>query len=56
MAQVAERDAQMEHDLIDNYDEYDLGFSARPEPRPRPTRRTPPVHHAATSRRRSRGR
>ncbi|WP_326812303.1 hypothetical protein OIE62_07580 [Streptomyces scopuliridis] len=55
MAQVADREAEMEHDLIDTYDEYEFDFAARPEQKPRPARRIPPLHHAPASRRRSRG-
>ena len=55
MAQVAEREAQMEHGLIDAYDEYEFDFTPLAEPKPSPTRRTPPLRHAP-SRGRSRGR
>lgn len=55
MAQLAEREAQMEHDLIATYDEYELDFSPVPKPDANPARRTPPPHRT-TSRRRSRGR
>lgn len=54
MAQVAEREAQMEHDLIATYDEYELDFS--PVPETSPARQTPPPHRTPASRRRSRGR
>jgi len=53
MAQLAEREAQGEHDLIATYDEYELDFS--PVPDANPVRRTRPPHRT-TSRRRSRGR
>ncbi|MBC9723751.1 hypothetical protein [Streptomyces sp. TRM68367] len=55
MAQVAEREAQLEHGLINAYDEYEFDFTPLPEPKPGPTRRTPPLRHAP-SRGRSRGR
>ncbi|MGW6454385.1 hypothetical protein ACWF94_00400 [Streptomyces sp. NPDC055078] len=54
MAQVAEREAQMEHDLIATYDEYELDFA--PVPEPEPTHRTPPLHRQPPSRTRNRGR
>ncbi|MET9664937.1 hypothetical protein ABZY19_06140 [Streptomyces sp. NPDC006475] len=54
MAQVAEREAQMERDLIASYDEYEFDFS--PAPEPSPAHRTPPPHRTPASRRRSRGR
>ncbi|MFD4479428.1 hypothetical protein ACFWPU_25385 [Streptomyces sp. NPDC058471] len=54
MAQVADREAQMEHDLIATYDEYELDFA--PVPAPDPAHRMPPPHRTHTSRRRSRGR
>ncbi|MGW7169977.1 hypothetical protein ACWGH3_32815 [Streptomyces sp. NPDC054884] len=53
MAQVAEREAQMEHDLIASYDEYEFGFTLVPELSP--AHRTPPPHRTPVSRRRSRG-
>ncbi|MEU9288316.1 hypothetical protein AB0D57_27355 [Streptomyces sp. NPDC048275] len=56
MAQIADREAQMEHDLIAAYDEYELDFSPIPKPDADPARRTPPPHRTAASRRRSRGR
>ncbi|MEU2222678.1 hypothetical protein [Streptomyces sp. NPDC018347] len=46
MAQTAEREARLEHDLIAAYDEYEADFS----------RRTPPPHPTPAARRRSRGR
>ncbi|MEU3028079.1 hypothetical protein ACPCBC_16760 [Streptomyces incarnatus] len=55
MAQVADREAQMEHDLITTYDEYELDFSPVPGPETDLAQRTPPAHRPA-SRRRSRGR
>ncbi|MFF5757355.1 hypothetical protein [Streptomyces longwoodensis] len=54
MAQVAEREAQMEHDLLASYDEYEFDFT--PVPEPCPAHRIPPPHRAPVSRRRSRGR
>ncbi|NIY65594.1 hypothetical protein [Streptomyces malaysiensis] len=54
MAQIAEREAQMEHDLIATHDEYELDFSPVPKPEGTPTRLTP--HRTPTSRRRRRGR
>ncbi|WP_413100232.1 hypothetical protein [Streptomyces sp. Inha503] len=57
MAQIAEREAQMEHGLIATYDEYELDFSPVPKPEgSTPARRTPPPHRTPISRRRSRGR
>lgn len=55
MAQVADREAQMEHDLKTAYDEYELDVSPVPKPETDLARRTPPPHRTA-SRRRSRGR
>ncbi|MGC0342727.1 hypothetical protein [Streptomyces sp. SLBN-8D4] len=56
MAQIADHEAQMEHGLINAYDEYELAFSPVPKPEATPARRTPPPHRTPTSRRRSRGR
>ncbi|MGA5200574.1 hypothetical protein [Streptomyces variegatus] len=56
MAQIADREAQMEHGLIAAYDEYELDFSPVPKPEATPARLTPPSHRTPTSRRRSRGR
>jgi hypothetical protein len=57
MAQVADQDAQMEHDLIATHDEYELGFSQESQPVVTPTGRTPPPHRSpASSRGRNRGR
>ncbi|MCG0285415.1 hypothetical protein [Streptomyces sp. PSAA01] len=56
MAQLAEREAQMEHDRIATHDEYELDFSPVPKPEGTPAPRTPPPHRTPTSRRRSRGR
>ncbi|MFF7543408.1 hypothetical protein ACFZCU_07195 [Streptomyces canus] len=56
MAQLADREAQMEHGLIATYDEYELDFHLVPKPEATPARRTPPPHRTPTSRRRSRGR
>ncbi|MEU3188428.1 hypothetical protein ABZ707_30175 [Streptomyces sp. NPDC006923] len=36
MAQVAKRKAQMEHDLVDAYDEYEFDFTPLPGPKPGP--------------------
>ncbi|MER5793273.1 hypothetical protein [Streptomyces sp. NPDC001980] len=55
MAQVADREAQLEHDLIAAYDEYEFDFSPVPKPETGLARRTPSPHRPA-SRRRSRGR
>ncbi|MFD6434508.1 hypothetical protein [Streptomyces venezuelae] len=54
MAQVADHEAQMEHDLIATYDEHELDFTS--DPVPHPAHRPPPPHRTPTSRRRSRGR
>ncbi|MCZ4101291.1 hypothetical protein [Streptomyces sp. H39-C1] len=56
MAQVADREAQMEHDLIDTYDAYELDYTPRPDPKPHPARPISPLLPAPASRRRSRGR
>ncbi|MGW5868267.1 hypothetical protein ACWFRJ_39680 [Streptomyces sp. NPDC055239] len=56
VAQVADREAHMEHDLIVSYDEYELDFSPVPEQEADPARRTPPPHRTPASRRRTRGR
>ncbi|MFE6548282.1 hypothetical protein ACFVHS_07755 [Streptomyces sp. NPDC057746] len=56
MAQIAEREAQMEHDLIATYDEYELDFSPVPKPEADPAHRLPPPHRSPASRRRNRGR
>jgi hypothetical protein len=53
MAQVAEREAQMEHDLTD--EEYELGSAACTEPECSPPYPLPPQHSPA-SRRRNYGR
>ncbi|MFK0136641.1 hypothetical protein [Streptomyces murinus] len=55
MAQAADREAQMDHDPIDAYDEYELDFGPVPKPETGLDRRTPWVHRPV-SRRRSRGR
>ncbi|MFJ1652678.1 hypothetical protein ACIOC2_14930 [Streptomyces sp. NPDC088337] len=55
MAQIADREAQMEHDLIAAHDEYELDFSPVPKPEADPACRTP-LPHRPTARRRSRGR
>lgn len=39
MAQVAEREAQWEHGLINAYDDHEFDFTPLPEPKPSPTRR-----------------
>ncbi|MFJ8954940.1 hypothetical protein ACIRO1_33065 [Streptomyces sp. NPDC102381] len=54
MAQVTEREALVEHDLIGTDDEYELDF--RQVPDPSTAHRKPPVHRTPASRRRSRGR
>ncbi|MEU9411660.1 hypothetical protein AB0E08_39015 [Streptomyces sp. NPDC048281] len=56
MAQIAEREAQMEHGLIAVCDEYELDFSPVPKPQADPARRIPPSHRPTASRRRNRGR
>ncbi|MGW3692358.1 hypothetical protein ACWD6U_00505 [Streptomyces sp. NPDC005149] len=56
MEQVADREAQIEHDLITAYDEYELDFSAVPKPEADPARRIPPPRRSPSFRRRSRGR
>ncbi|AZS87195.1 hypothetical protein ELQ87_25350 [Streptomyces griseoviridis] len=57
LAQVADQDAQMEHDLIAAHDEYELGFSQESQPGVASAGRTPPPHRSpASSRRRNRGR
>ncbi|MEU6230305.1 hypothetical protein [Streptomyces sp. NPDC047042] len=56
MAQVADREAQMEHGLIAAYDEYELDLSPVPKPEADPARRMSPPRHAPASRRRNRGR
>ncbi|GLW47551.1 hypothetical protein Stsp02_32130 [Streptomyces sp. NBRC 14336] len=56
MAQIAEREAQMEHDLIAAYDEYELDFSPVPKPEASPARQIPPPHRPPGYRRRNRGR
>ncbi|MEV6535150.1 hypothetical protein AB0M86_37145 [Streptomyces sp. NPDC051639] len=56
MAQVADREAQLEHDLLAAYDDYDIDFSPVPKPKADPARRTPPPHRTPALRRRSRGR
>jgi hypothetical protein len=55
MAQVADREAHLEHDLIAAYDEYEPDFSRVPKPGAGLARRSPAPHRPA-SRRRSRGR
>ncbi|MET8714855.1 hypothetical protein ABZV52_17015 [Streptomyces sp. NPDC004735] len=56
MAQVADREAHLEHDLLATYDAYELDFTALPKPEDGPTHRTPPPHRSPASRRRNRGR
>ncbi|MBT2527532.1 hypothetical protein J7E91_19410 [Streptomyces sp. ISL-99] len=56
MAQVTDREAQLEHDLIATYDEYELDFSPVPKPEADSGRRIPPPRRSPASRRRSRGR
>ncbi|MEU2131778.1 hypothetical protein [Streptomyces sp. NPDC018352] len=53
MEQVAERQAQLEHDQVDGY-EFD--FTPLPGPNRTPTRQPPSLHRAPASRRRNRGR
>lgn len=57
MAQIADHEAQMEHDLLGAYDayEFDSAAPARPEQQPRPATRTPRLR-TLTPRRRNRGR
>ncbi|MER7728532.1 hypothetical protein [Streptomyces sp. NPDC096323] len=55
MEQVADREAQLENDLIPAYDEYDLDFSPVPTPEADTSRRTPQPYRSPASRRRSRG-
>ncbi len=57
MAQIADYEAQMEHDLLAAYDAYECDFavSARPELQSRPAPRTPRLR-ALIPRRRNRGR
>lgn len=56
MAQTAEREAQLEHDLIAAYDEYEVDLNPVPKPEADLSRRTPPPRRTPASRRRSRGR
>ncbi|MFG3078234.1 hypothetical protein [Streptomyces sp. NPDC048225] len=57
MAQVADDEAQLEHDLIAAYDEYELGANQESQPGATPAGRTPPPHRSpASSRGRNRGR
>ncbi|MFE8009039.1 hypothetical protein [Streptomyces sp. NPDC057418] len=56
MAQVADREAHLEHDRIATYDAYELDFTALPKLEDGPTRQTPPPHRSPASRRRNRGR
>ncbi|MEV7242807.1 hypothetical protein AB0N92_16370 [Streptomyces sp. NPDC093248] len=56
MAQIADREAHMEHGLIATYDEYELDFSPASKPEADPARRLPLSHRSPASRRRSRGR
>ncbi|MCZ4124172.1 hypothetical protein [Streptomyces sp. H39-S7] len=57
MAQIADHEAQMEHDLLGTYDAYasDCAVSARPEQQPRTAYRTPRLR-ALIPHRRNRGR
>ncbi|MFD4123913.1 hypothetical protein ACFXKK_02685 [Streptomyces globisporus] len=56
MEQVADREAQLERELIPTYDEYELDFSPVPTPDADTTRRIPPPNRTPASRGRSRGR
>ena len=56
MAQIADREAHLEHDLIAAHNEYELDSGPVPKPEATPDRPTPPPNRAPTSRRRSRGR
>ncbi|MFD6624776.1 hypothetical protein [Streptomyces diastaticus] len=55
MAQVAAREAQIEHDLINAADTYEFDFSPVPKPEADLARQTDP-RHRPPSRRRSRSR
>ncbi|MFD9484657.1 hypothetical protein ACFWBX_11755 [Streptomyces sp. NPDC059991] len=50
MAQIADREAQMEHGLITTYDEYELDFSPVPKLEANSSPRTPPPRRTPTSR------
>ncbi|MFJ2021574.1 hypothetical protein [Streptomyces nodosus] len=56
MAQIADREAQMAHDLIATYDECELDFAPVPTSEADPAHRTPPQQRSPAVRRRSRGR
>ncbi|MFE3389542.1 hypothetical protein [Streptomyces anulatus] len=56
MEQVADREAQLERELIPTYDEYELDFSPVPTPDAEPARRIPPPSRSPAARRRIRGR
>ncbi|WP_178379083.1 hypothetical protein [Streptomyces sp. NBRC 110465] len=56
MEQVADREAQLERELIPTYDEYELDFSPVPTPDADPALRIPPPSRPPATRRRSRGR
>ncbi|MDX2404031.1 hypothetical protein ACH4TM_30775 [Streptomyces parvus] len=56
MEQVADREAQLERELIPTYDKYELDFSAHPAPDADPGRRIPPPSRSPATRRRIRGR
>ncbi|MFB8017036.1 hypothetical protein ACFC36_00570 [Streptomyces rubiginosohelvolus] len=56
MEQVADREAQLERELIPTYDKYELDFSTAPTPDADPGRRTPPPSRSPATRRRIRGR
>ncbi|MFC9856236.1 MULTISPECIES: hypothetical protein [unclassified Streptomyces] len=56
MEQVADRESQLERELIPAYDEYQLDFSLVPTPDADPARRNPPPSRSPASHRRSRGR
>ncbi|MFE8911020.1 hypothetical protein [Streptomyces globisporus] len=56
MEQVADREAQLERELIPTYADYELDFSPVPTPDADPGRRIPPPSRSPATRRRSRGR
>ncbi|MGQ4376490.1 hypothetical protein ACN6K9_006854 [Streptomyces sp. SAS_267] len=56
MAQIADREAQMEHDLIATYDQSELDFSPVPKQEANPAHQTSAPHPTSASCRRSRGR
>ncbi|MFD8063965.1 hypothetical protein ACFXA0_32720 [Streptomyces cyaneofuscatus] len=56
MEQDADREAQLDRELIAKHDEYELDFSPASTPDTDPARRIPPPSRSPASRRRSRGR